>query len=98
MTKKYRTANGKKIDFDEIIIKNSETRAVGNMNVNAHGDVIDSQNNKIQNRNKKVNNNYNKQVSSENKLESQQTNTKKILKKTYNENLNEVLSNIDKGE
>lgn len=38
----YRTAQGKTIDMGALILKNEHVRAVGNMNVNARGDVIDS--------------------------------------------------------
>jgi len=39
---KHRTAQGKALDMDALILKNEKTRAVGNMNVNARGDEIDS--------------------------------------------------------
>ena len=38
----YRTAQGKSIDMGALILKNEHVRAVGNMSVNARGDVIDS--------------------------------------------------------
>lgn len=38
----YRTAQGKSIDMGALILKNEHVRAVGNMGVNARGDVIDS--------------------------------------------------------
>lgn len=40
MTKIYRTAQGKRIDIDAFIARNENTQAVGNMNVNARGDVL----------------------------------------------------------
>ena len=44
MTKKmYRTAQGKKVDFQAMITQGELVPAVGNMNVNARGDEIDSQ-------------------------------------------------------
>ena len=36
----YRTANGKTLDMRSLALKNEQTRAVGNMKVNARGDVI----------------------------------------------------------
>lgn len=43
MTNKlYRTAQGKQLDMGALILKNEHVRAVGNMSVNARGDVIDS--------------------------------------------------------
>jgi hypothetical protein len=45
MTSKiYRSAQGKSIDLGTIILQNEKTRAVGNMNVNARGDKLDSNN------------------------------------------------------
>lgn len=41
MANKVRTHRGRLIDLDEIKIKNQETVAIGNMNVNARGDQID---------------------------------------------------------
>jgi hypothetical protein len=39
--KNYRTAMGKTIDMAALEAKNEHTRAVGNMKVNARGDIID---------------------------------------------------------
>ena len=36
----YRSANGKQVDMGALRLKNEKTRAVGNMKVNARGDVI----------------------------------------------------------
>ena len=36
----YRTANGKQVDMDTLALKNETVIAVGNMNVNARGDVL----------------------------------------------------------
>lgn len=42
MTNKiYRTGQGKMIDMGALILQNEKVRAVGNMGVNARGDVID---------------------------------------------------------
>jgi len=38
----YKTAMGKTVDMASIIAKNENTKAVGNMNVNARGDTIDA--------------------------------------------------------
>jgi hypothetical protein len=41
MTKKvYKTAQGKAVDLGAIMLKNENTLAVGNMNVNARGDFV----------------------------------------------------------
>ena len=61
MAKSYRSARGKLVDLDRILNSNETTRAVGNMNVNARGDTIDSQNKTVQSRNDRVKNAYRKQ-------------------------------------
>ena len=38
--KLYRTMQGKMVDIDKLRAANESTRAVGNMNVNARGDVL----------------------------------------------------------
>lgn len=40
----YRTANGKMLDMRALMLKNENVRAVGNMKVNARGDVVDDGN------------------------------------------------------
>lgn len=60
MSKKHMTALGKPFDMDALRAKNEKMRAVGNMNVNARGDIIDSNNNVISDSNKRVNVMYNK--------------------------------------
>lgn len=40
MKRTYRTAQGKMIDLDSLILTNEQTIAVGNMNVNARGDEL----------------------------------------------------------
>jgi hypothetical protein len=63
MTKKtYRTAQGKVVDLGSIILQNETTRAVGNMGVNARGDLIDSNNRSVKSRTQQVSRQYRKQV------------------------------------
>jgi hypothetical protein len=40
--KSYKSAMGKSVDMAALLAKNENTRAVGNMKVNARGDTIDS--------------------------------------------------------
>ena len=54
----YRSAQGKMVDMSAIAAKNEKTRAVGNMNVNARGDILDSHNRVITDNTKRVKNNY----------------------------------------
>lgn len=58
----YRTAQGKMIDMSQLAARNEKVRAVGNMNVNARGDIIDSHNKVIQDNTKRVKSSYTKAV------------------------------------
>jgi len=40
MRRTYKSANGKLVDIDSLILVNEQTIAVGNMNVNARGDEL----------------------------------------------------------
>ena len=60
MSKLHKTALGKPIDMASLRAKNEKVRAVGNMNVNARGDIIDSNNRVINDANKRVNVMYEK--------------------------------------
>jgi hypothetical protein len=63
MTKKiYKTAMGKTVDIGALILQNEQVRAVGNMGVNAAGDVVDSGNQVIDQRNRQVQRQYRKQT------------------------------------
>lgn len=61
----YRTAQGRKLDMSQLAAKNEKTRAVGNMNVNARGDTIDSNGKVIVPVTKKVGNRYSNTVKAE---------------------------------
>jgi len=54
MTKVYKTANGQKLDMERMRLQNEQAPAIGNMNVNARGDEIDSHGNIIRTRNEIV--------------------------------------------
>lgn len=56
--KNYRSAMGKSVDMGALLAKNENTRAVGNMKVNARGDTIDSQGRVIKPVTAKVNQSY----------------------------------------
>lgn len=63
MTKQvYRTAQGKSIDMGSLILKNENVRAVGNMNVNARGDLLDDNNKIVTSRTNQINQQLNKTV------------------------------------
>jgi len=55
MTKQvYRSAQGKSVDLGAIKLRNEHVRAVGNMNVNARGDVLDSNNQVIEPKSRQI--------------------------------------------
>ena len=58
----YKSANGKTVDMGALRQRNEKVRAVGNMKVNARGDIVNDDNEIIQARNQQINNQYNKQV------------------------------------
>ena len=63
MTKQpYKSDRGKTIDMGSLVLQNENVRAVGNMNVNARGDMLDDRNQVIATRPQQVNQQYNKQV------------------------------------
>jgi len=73
MTKKvYKSAMGKTVDMGALILQNEQIRAVGNMGVNACGDLVDSTNQVIDQRNRQVQRQYQRQTDS-----SSNTNAKK---------------------
>lgn len=58
----YKTAQGRMLDMAALAAKNERTRAVGNMKVNARGDIIDRNGNIVTPVNEKINNQYAKTV------------------------------------
>jgi hypothetical protein len=56
--KRYRSAMGKTVDLGALQLKNEHVRAVGNMSVNARGDLVDATNRPIQSRNQQVKQQY----------------------------------------
>ncbi len=63
MTKKvYRTAQGRVVDLGALQLQNENVRAVGNMKVNARGDLVDHNNRPVSRRPEQVSRQYNRQV------------------------------------
>lgn len=61
MTRKiYKSAMGKPVDMGSLLLQNEQVRAVGNMNVNARGDRLDSNNRITEPKNRQVQRKYNK--------------------------------------
>ncbi len=52
------------VDMGALMLENENTRAVGNMNVNARGDVLDSSNRVVETKNKQVAKHYQRQTAS----------------------------------
>jgi len=62
MTKKqYRSAMGKTVDMGALQLQNEHVRAVGNMNVNARGDTVNSNNQIIDKKSQQVRRQYRRQ-------------------------------------
>jgi hypothetical protein len=61
-SKVYKTAQGKTVDMGRLVLQNENVRAVGNMKVNARGDLLDDNGKVITSKNAQVNQQYNKQV------------------------------------
>lgn len=64
--KQYRTAMGKTVDMGALMLRNEGTRAVGNMQVNARGDQLNSTNRVIDKKTQQIKRQNVKQVRSEN--------------------------------
>lgn len=58
----YKSAMGKTVDLGALMLENENTRAVGNMNVNARGDVLDSANRVIDPKTRQVQRQYQRQT------------------------------------
>ena len=64
MTNKvYKTAQGKTVDMGRLALQNENVRAVGNMKVNARGDIVDDMNRVISKKTDQVQKQYNNQTS-----------------------------------
>jgi uncharacterized membrane protein YukC len=50
----YKSAQGKTVDLGALILQNEDVRAVGNMGVNARGDLLDSNNRVIDKKNHQI--------------------------------------------
>ena len=61
-SKVYKSAMGKTVDMGSLLLQNEQVRAVGNMNVNARGDRLDSNNQVVEPKNRQVQRRYNKQT------------------------------------
>jgi hypothetical protein len=63
MSKKiYKSAMGKTVDIGSLILQNEHVRAVGNMGVNARGDILDSADRVIDQKNHQIQRQNNRQI------------------------------------
>lgn len=106
MTKKImKTAMGKTIDMGALMLQNENVRAVGNMGVNARGDILDSADRVIEGKNKQVQRQYSSQSTTNVKdipvhrssrvaQQSKQTTTKSVDEETFLNALDETPNKI----
>ena len=65
----YKSAMGRVVDIGALMLENENVRAVGNMNVNARGDILDSANRVIESKTKQVQKHYQKQSTNTSAME-----------------------------
>jgi hypothetical protein len=81
---KHRTAMGKMLDMGALRTKNEKVRAVGNMNCNARGDTIDSNDNIIEDNTKRVNQHYMRSVIKQQPQNKQRSQVSQTIKTDNN--------------
>jgi hypothetical protein len=92
----YKSAMGRIVDMGALMLENENTRAVGNMKVNARGDKLDVSNRVTETRNKQVQKHYQRQVG--NTSEQLPTTSTKAAKKQYSQKkaaMEKVVKNTD---
>jgi len=77
----YKSAMGRVVDLGALMLENENTRAVGNMGVNARGDIIDNANRVVESRNKQVQKHYRRQVTQTNTADTVPTSSTLAAKK-----------------
>jgi len=95
MAKSYRTMRGRDINMDELILKQEKTIAVGNMNVNAAGDLIGPGGKIIQTKSERVRANAELHTMTPDNIPVQRTSTDKPKQSTTEvpiENLDPIVS------
>lgn len=87
MTKKqYRSAMGKTVDMGALQLQNETVRAVGNMNVNARGDTLNSNNQIIDKKSQQVRRQYRRQSN----VSNQEITTSNVALRKANQPVAEV--------
>jgi hypothetical protein len=77
----YKSAMGRVVDLGALMLENENTRAVGNMGVNARGDIVDNTNRVVESRNKQVQKHYRRQVTQTNTADTVPTSSTVAAKK-----------------
>jgi len=93
-----RSAMGKAVDMSAIVTRNENVRAVGNMGVNARGDVIDSHGRIVQHNTKRVKDSYNNTLDESNNQEpvmSIQSGLKEDVQPVFSPEEQKFLEDID---
>ena len=98
-SKVYKTAQGKSVDLGTIMLQNEKTRAVGNMNVNARGDRLDSGNKVIETKNRQIQRQNNRTaVSAEVPLHASTNRAKRAKKASEQVKNEEIINREDQPE
>jgi len=80
-SKVYKSAQGKSVDLGTIMLQNEHVRAVGNMNVNARGDKLDSENRVIESKPRQIQRQLNRTTNvSADPVQSSVTKAKRVQK------------------
>lgn len=80
-SKIYKSAMGRTVDMGALMLENENTRAVGNMKVNARGDLLNDANKVVETKNKQVQRHYQRQVT--NTIEQVPTTSTKAAKQQH---------------
>lgn len=89
----YRSALGKPVDMGSLLLKNENVRAVGNMGVNAKGDVIDKKNTVVNNKNTRVSDQYRKQI--QNQVVDVMPGTASVTNTSVPDPVEEIIEGLD---
>lgn len=80
----YRSARGKPVDLGALILKNENTRSVGNMNVNTRGDKLNAKNEVIEPKTQIMEKHYESQINtSEGVIPTSARHAKQIEREKY---------------
>jgi hypothetical protein len=90
-----RSAMGKTVDMAAIVTRNEKVRAVGNMGVNARGDVIDSYGRIVQNSTARVKETYNDTVDNGEPVMNIQSGLKEDVQPIFSPEEEKFLEDID---